>query len=436
MKINILITSASKKVSLIKYFKKAQILQGGGNVIACDINPLSIALYFADEFEIIPRSDDPNFIQSLLNICNNKDISLIIPTRDEELRKLSKNKYLFEENNCKIMVADPKTIATCLDKYSFYEFCNANKFLTPETELIDCDIEKSINKIKSLFSFPVFIKPRIGFASQNTFIAKNVEKLDLFLKLNSEEKFIVQEYIDSTEYTVDLFADFEGNVISVIPRERVQVVSGESYIGKTENNTDIIQNSIYLSKKLNLIGHNTIQCFYDNMRRKVVFIEVNPRYGGGAPLGFAAGAFTPEFLIRTLKGEKLKSDVVNFKDNLFMFRLTSDVFLNKSSETFHSEYTGKKIFCIDIDGTICSENCEYKDAKPFQSIINKVNRLYDLGHQIHFFTSRGAKSNHDWMPLTKEQLREWGAKYHEVSQGKPYADYYIDNKSVDVLDFM
>ena len=58
------------------------------------------------------------------------------------------------------------------------------------------------------------------------------------------------------------------------------------------------------------------------------------------------------------------------------------------------------------------------------------------GIRYTFFTSRGAKSSHDWIPLTKEQLRDWGAKYHEVSQGKPYADYYIDNKSVDVLDLM
>ena len=55
---------------------------GGGEIIACDISPQSIALYFADEFRIIPKSDDPNFIPFLVDLCNEKNIKLLIPTRD------------------------------------------------------------------------------------------------------------------------------------------------------------------------------------------------------------------------------------------------------------------------------------------------------------------------------------------------------------------
>ena len=434
---NILITSASKKVSLIKWFKMAQRLPGGGEIIACDISPQSIALYFADEFRIIPKSDDPNFIPFLVDLCNEKNIKLLIPTRDGELKNISENKGLFEEKcNCKVMVAEPKTIDTCLNKYSFYHFCNENKLPTPSTVMVDPKIDKAVDIIKRSLSFPVFIKPKVGFASKNTFIANDANRLELFLKLNSEEEFIAQEYIDNTEYTIDLFSDFEGNVISVIPRERVETESGESYIGRTEVNNTIIKETINLSGKLNLIGHNTIQCFYDDENDKVIFIEVNPRYGGGAPLGFSAGAFTPEYLIKIINGSKLQPKLGDFKNNLFMFRFSDDVFLNKSNGIFYKEYNSKKIFCIDIDGTICSENCEYSEAKPFISVINKINRLYDLGHHIHLFTSRGAKSNYNWIPLTKKQLKDWRVKYHKISQGKPFADYYVDNKSIDILDWI
>ena len=60
----------------------------------------------------------------------------------------------------------------------------------------------------------------------------------------------------------------------------------------------------------------------------VKFIEVNPRFGGGAHLGFAAGAPTPLFLVKLLKGEILKPRIGKFKDNYFMLRYTEDMFFD------------------------------------------------------------------------------------------------------------
>lgn len=433
---NILITSASKKVSLIKYFKMAQRINGGGEVFACDSSHRSIALYFADEYRVAPKSDDMEFIPFLLQLCDEKKISLIVPTRDGELKKLSDNKHLFDKCNCKVMVASPSTIDTCLDKYLFYQFCNKYKISTPRTILVGANITLAVEKIKDDFLFPVFIKPRVGHGSKNIFVAKNKNKLELFLKLNSEEEFVAQEFVESAEYTVDLFSDFDGNVISVIPRERVEINSGESYIGRTEINDTIIKETTSLSKQLDLIGHNTIQCFYAFENDQVSFIEVNPRYGGGASLGFSAGAFTPEYLIKIINGEEVKPRITGIQNNLFMLRFSDDIFLNESNEGFYKKYSDSKKFCIDIDGTICTEGCEYSQAKPLMSVVKKINNLYDSGHYIYLFTSRGVKSNHNWMPLTEKQLKEWGVKYHKVSQGKPFADYYVDNKSVDILDWI
>ena len=45
-------------------------------------------------------------------------------------------------------------------------------------------------------------------------------------------------------------------------------------------------------------------------------------------------------------------------------------------------------YCFDIDGTICTTNCHYKDAKPYQQVIDWINKKYDEGHEIPLFTSR------------------------------------------------
>jgi len=91
-----------------------------------------------------------------------------------------------------------------------------------------------------------------------------------------------------------------------------------------------------------------------------------------------------------------------------------------------------KTYCFDIDGTICSNtDGDYENATPYLDRIKQINTLYSEGHIIIYFTARGSTTKIDWRNLTTSQLKTWGAKYHSVILGKPFADYYIDDKSAD-----
>lgn len=88
---------------------------------------------------------------------------------------------------------------------------------------------------------------------------------------------------------------------------------------------------------------------------------------------------------------------------------------------------------VDIDETICfySGERKYPDAKPMPERILKINSLYDKGHEIVYYTARGATSGLDWNELTANQLKEWGCKYHRLSVGeKPDYDLFICDKAV------
>lgn len=311
---NILITSASRKVSLVRNFKKA--LNDSAKVIAADINPKSPALYFADDFLIVPRSDNPNFINFILDFCKNNEIKLIIPTRDEELILFSKNRELFDEIGVKLMVSDVETIEICQDKEKFIEFCKNNGFGIPKTY---DDITSISNE-----DFPLFLKPVIGKSGSDTFKIDSMDELKKVLGKGID--FIIQECVEAPEYTIDLFADFNGQVISAVPRQRISVWGGESLVTKTVKNEDIIKATVDLSEKLKLKGHNTIQCFLDGGAIK--FIEINPRFGGAASISFEAGANSAEFLIKLLNGEKLESKIGVFKDNLVSLRFVEDYFID------------------------------------------------------------------------------------------------------------
>ena len=96
----------------------------------------------------------------------------------------------------------------------------------------------------------------------------------------------------------------------------------------------------------------------------------------------------------------------------------------------------KNIYCFDIDETICrTDGLDYALAVPILNRIKKINFLYDNGHTIKFYTARGTKTNIVWTDETVMQLNNWGVKYHELSFGKPFADFYVDDKAINDKDF-
>jgi len=108
---------------------------------------------------------------------------------------------------------------------------------------------------------------------------------------------------------------------------------------------------------------------------------------------------------------------------------------------------GKKVIIVDIDGTICSQvgdpskpiNSDdttevggLDNAKPFTKRIEYLNMLYDEGHYIHYWTSRGCWTGVDLLERTRKQLDSWGVKYNDVAVFKPFYDVWIDDKAVRV----
>jgi hypothetical protein len=102
-----------------------------------------------------------------------------------------------------------------------------------------------------------------------------------------------------------------------------------------------------------------------------------------------------------------------------------------------------KVFLIDIDGTICEdirneEGAErMRRAKPIQSSIRAVNRLYDLGHYICLFSAR--TDEHE--EATRDWLTENRVKYHRLILNKPrklspFTEYHlIDDSPVRATTF-
>ena len=87
---------------------------------------------------------------------------------------------------------------------------------------------------------------------------------------------------------------------------------------------------------------------------------------------------------------------------------------------------------VDIDETICyyEGKRNYPGALPMPENIAKINKLYEEGNEIIYYTARGTVTGIDWLEITKSQLKKWGCKYHKLDVGnKPDYDLLICDKT-------
>lgn len=321
-KINVLILSAGRRVELVNCFKDARDKLGiMGNVVAVDLSSTAPALYHADTNYLICRISDDNYIEEIIKICNKENINLIVPTIDTELLKLSKGKTLIEEKTkAKVLVSDIDVINICRNKYNTQAFFEKNGFGIPK--LINKEDIKNRN-----YQFPVFIKPLDGSSSINTFKINNDKELEFFINYVPDP--IIQEFVKGDEYTVDVFCDFNSKPITIVPRLRIATRGGEVLKGQVKKDRQIIEKVKEVLSVLKPIGHVTLQCM--KTESGIKFIEINPRFGGGAPISIKAGANSPANLYKLLRGEELNYNE-DYEDNLLASRHDNAVFIHANGE--------------------------------------------------------------------------------------------------------
>lgn len=130
----------------------------------------------------------------------------------------------------------------------------------------------------------------------------------------------------------------------------------------------------------------------------------------------------------SMTGKKIKGYVMKE-----MYDVDSEKDFDRVADFMRIKEGGRQ-FVFDIDGVIAlkREDLDYGQALPNERMIAIVNRLYDMGNRIVLFTARGYVTGIDWKETTERQMEQWGVKYHELKMGKPNADFYIDDKFLDM----
>lgn len=333
---HILFTGVGRRIELLQAFRNAALaLNKELKIYGADMTGTAPALAYCDYVRKVVAMKDPGYIDNLMAICKEDQIDLVIPTIDTDLLVLSENRECFEQIGTRVMISAPDKIHICRDKNNTSQF------------FVDCGLHApmSVNDWEEYSAgYPAFIKPKDGSSSINAFKVENPDELEVYA--GQIEDYIVQPFVSGHEYTIDIFCNWSGKPISIIPRKRIQVRAGEVLKTRIELDDSMIEESKKLCKEFKPCGPMTVQLIRDDQGIDW-FIEINPRFGGGAPLSMKAGARSAEAILKLIDGESV-AYISDIADGAIYSRFDQSVCITEGKSKIRG-------VIFDLDDTLYSE---------------------------------------------------------------------------------
>jgi len=281
-----------------------------------DADENAVGRYLTKDFVQIPKATDSNFVETVLNICLEKHIHVVLPLVTKELFPLSQNKKRFEEHGIRVLVSSEEAINIANNKSKCYQFLQQNGINVPKFFVVN-DVDEFIHAAFELGhpQKPFCFKPSVSNGSRGVRMVSDSldESEQLFnfkpynlhisythaLKILSSKKFpelLASEYLPGDEYSVDCLAN-QGVTELVVPRLRKKTINGISVQGEFVKDEAIISYCKNIIELLKLHGNIGIQVKYSENDQPLL-LEINPRVQGTIVAGLGAGVNLPLLAVK------------------------------------------------------------------------------------------------------------------------------------------
>ncbi len=320
--VNILFTSAGRRVELLRAFRQAYGELGlGGRILVADIDPLAPCHQVADTSFIVPPLSDTEYVPELQRIIRNEHVNLVFPLIDPDVLILARHRDALEEAGARVMVVDGEAAETASDKWRTHAFFEKVGLPTPRTWLPHETPTAGLE-------YPLFIKPRGGSAGKGAFKVENSQQLEFFLSF--VENPIIQEFVPGAEITSDVFCGASGDVWAVVSRRRIEVRWGEVAKGVTVSEPRIWEACRKIATDWRVRGPITVQCMLHD--ETPMFTEINARFAGGVPLAMAAGVPCARWYLEEAAGRPVAAlPIGTYRSGLYLTRFDDSFFLDEET---------------------------------------------------------------------------------------------------------
>jgi len=273
-------------------------------LVAVDCDAHAAGLYLTGEAPaLVPRGDDPGFVEAVGRLAGERRIDIVIPTVDEELVVLAQAVGGFAADGVRVMVPDAEALAATLDKHRLVGVCRET-VPCPRTELVDEGLDLRD------WELPVIVKPRSGRGGIGVAVITDAEAIGGYPQDGS---WIVQELLPGEEYSIDTLVSGTGEVIAAVPRLRMKVDSGVAVTARTVHDDELEQVAGAAVRAAGLRGPSNVQLRRDREGRPKL-LEINPRFPGTVAITIAAGVDLPWLAVLDLLDRPLPPDAGRFAD--------------------------------------------------------------------------------------------------------------------------
>lgn len=255
-------------------------------VYGCDFDAENPSKQWCQSIEV-PKCASSGYPAAILDIVEKYNITHIIASNDHDVRALTELKS--KTAGFPFFNGFAPNILLCLDKN--------------ETEklFLDAGVQTPL-QVFERYDFPyVLRKEAMGSNRKFVHIVKSKDDMK-DIPLEHYEMGIMTRFVEGVEYTVDVLCDSESNMLSAIPRKRINVVGGMVHHAQIVKEDKLISLCAQLSKSVGLVGMSCIQCITDGENYN--FIEINPRPGSGIDLSIHSGVNMPSLWIKDTMGEE------------------------------------------------------------------------------------------------------------------------------------
>jgi carbamoyl-phosphate synthase large subunit len=319
MKLNVLVMSAGS----IPGVAVIDALRGQNEVpvrlIGADMGRLSAGFLLVDAWHVVPGATQADFIPSILTICRQHQIHVVFPIIDEELQVFADHAPAFAAEGIRVITNPPETVRVAKDKFLTVRRCAELGVLAPPALL-----KEDLGSVP-LPPFPLIVKPRGGRGSVGVQRACNQRELEFFVERVPNP--IIQQFIEGPEFTIDVLTDFDGNLISLVPKERLLVKAGMQVKGRTVKDSQLLAYGAEIARKFAVVPRGNIQCIRA-VDGSLYLIEINPKFPASLPLTVQAGVNGPMLLLQMHLGQKIAPMLGQFQDNLVMMRVWRELYVH------------------------------------------------------------------------------------------------------------
>lgn len=314
---NILFCSAGRRVELLKDFRKS--MDKGDRIIAADLSNLAPALYVADTYYLVPRIDDPAYLDRILDICRREKINAVTTLIDPEIELLAKNRARFEEIGVEVLAPYTETAELCFDKFKMYQYLTAHGVPTTETW---GDYASAMEAVESgSLAFPVFVKPRTGSGSVG---ARKVQDAETLKALCDADPSLIVQRLMQGDLDADVYIDtISHKAVSAFSKRKLETKIGgasKTISFKDENLFEFIRR---ITELLKFNGPVDMDFFYQD--GTYYLSEVNPRFGGAYLHAYGAGVDFIKLIKNNLDGIENAPVFGNYEDDVVMMMYDSVV---------------------------------------------------------------------------------------------------------------